>query len=117
MGNAEITVTDCTASKTVIVIYFSKTGVHLCIVCCKMCLIFSFLGYSPSAMVLLFLDTLDCLIRFGRRDKSPPTLKIDWLTYRNRPIRMLHEAHTHTATHTHSLMDEYSNLSRHTSRL
>ena len=44
MGNAEITVTDCTASKTVLVIYFSKTGVHLCIVCCKMCLIVLFLG-------------------------------------------------------------------------
>ena len=44
MGNAEITVTDYTASKTVIVIYFSKTGVDRCIVSCKMCLIFSFFG-------------------------------------------------------------------------
>ncbi len=61
-------------------------------------------------MALLFLDILNWIFSsgLGIRDKSPPTLTIDWLTYRNRPIRTLsvlhalHEAHTQTSTRTHT---------------
>ncbi len=76
----------------------------------KCVLYFRFLGPFPSAMALLFLDILNWIFSsgLGIRDKSPPTLTIDWLTYRNRPIRMLsvlhalHEAHTQTSTCTHT---------------
>ena len=47
------------------------------------------------------------LILFKHKDnyyyyKSPPTLKIDWLIYRNRPIRMLLK-HTRTLPHTRTV--------------